>query len=330
MRNTKSESRKDTPWTGREDATAMEKFIDGCNHCNYYRRHPVAGGELEREMLNAYHPDSCRFCRSRNVKVHGYTKTGIRRYRCRECGKTFTIITGTIFDQRKIPITEWLDFLLTLFGYGSFSLTSKNNRNAYNTTRYWMDKVFLLLKSRQSGIVLEGKVWLDETYYPVRKGDVVTDENGHQPRGLSRNKICISVACDSDNVICIADGFGKPSLKRTLEAMESHIRKGSILIHDGDNSHRSLIEELELESEVHTCSETKGLDDKDNPLNPVNRHHKFLKRFLNTHSGFLRDDIQDYLNLFSFISSKPNDKFEKVKMLMELALHDPILLRYRR
>ena len=73
MRNTMSESRKDTPWTEKEDATAMEKFIDGCNHSNYYRKHPSAGGELEREMLNAYRPNICRFCGSRNVKVHGYT-----------------------------------------------------------------------------------------------------------------------------------------------------------------------------------------------------------------------------------------------------------------
>ena len=323
MTNYRSRSRKDTPWTEDEYASATERFIDECNHDNYYRKHPSVKDSKEKDLLNSIDPRKCPKCGDAHVIRYGKTGIGMKRYRCCKCGKT-------IFDQRKIPITEWLDFLLTLFGYGSFSLTSKGNRNAYNTTRYWMDKVFLLLKSWQTGIVLEGSVWLDETYYPVRKGDVVTDVNGHQPRGLSRNKICISVACDKDNVVCIAEGFGKPSLKRTLGAMGSHIRKGSLLIHDGDNSHRSLIEELELESEVHTCSETKWLEDKDNPLDPVNRNHKFLKRFLNTHSGFLRDDIQDYLNLFSFISSKPTDKFEKVKILLELALHDPILLRYRK
>ena len=105
------------------------------------------------------------------------------------------------------------------------------------------------------------------------------DGNGHQPRELPRNKICISVACDSDNVVCIAEKFGKPSLKRTLEAMKSHIRKGTLLVHDGDNSHRSLIEEMNLESEVHICIEEKRLEDKGNPLDPINRQHKFLKRF---------------------------------------------------
>jgi hypothetical protein len=33
-------------------------------------------------------------------------------------------------------LSEWLDFMLSVFGYGSFRLVSKSNRNAYNTTRY--------------------------------------------------------------------------------------------------------------------------------------------------------------------------------------------------
>jgi hypothetical protein len=39
-------------------------------------------------------------------------------------------------------LSEWLDFMLSVFGYDSFRLVSKSNRNAYNTTRYWMDKMF--------------------------------------------------------------------------------------------------------------------------------------------------------------------------------------------
>lgn len=62
--------------------------------------------------------------------------------------------------------------------------------------------------------------------------------------------------------------------------MSTHIEKGSLLGHDGDNSHKAIIELLDLRSEVHTIAETDGLVDKDNPLNPVNRPHAFLKRFL--------------------------------------------------
>jgi hypothetical protein len=76
-------------------------------------------------------------------------------------------LTNTIFDSHKIPLSEWLDFLLSIFGYGSFSLVSKSNRNAYNTTRFWMDKVFLVLREYQDTLVLSGELQLDETYYKV-------------------------------------------------------------------------------------------------------------------------------------------------------------------
>ena len=329
MSNHYYESRRATPWTAKEDATGLEKFIDLCNRANFERRHPSVKGSTEIDLLNSYSPFRCPHCHSDKFVRDGQTGTGLQRYRCQECHRTFTIITGTIFDQRKIPMTEWIDFLLSVMGYGSFHLTSRNNKNSATTTKYWLEKVFLLLRHWQDGIVLKGRVYLDETYYPVKGSDAKRRPDGSLPSGLSRNKICISVAYDGTNVVCITEGFGKPSKKRTLAAMSSHIETGSTLVHDGDNTHSALIDTLQLKSEVYKSATTKGLSDKDNPLQPVNRQHALLKRFLRAHSGFDRDEIQGYLNLYSFISSAPSDKFEKINILLELALREPILLRYR-
>jgi hypothetical protein len=51
-----------------------------------------------------------------------------------------------LYSNHKIPISEWIGFLLDISGFGSFSLTSKVNRNASSTTKYWMEKTFLLLE----------------------------------------------------------------------------------------------------------------------------------------------------------------------------------------
>ena len=325
-----SDSRRRTPWTDDENATPLERFIDLCNHDNYQKKHPLVGDTYEPDLLNSYRPDFCRHCGSMEFESKGYLRSGIRQYRCRSCGRSFTIITNTIFDQRKIPITEWIDFLLSIFGHASFNLASKANRNAYNTTRYWIDKLFAQLRSWQDPIMLEGYVYLDEMFYSVREGDKATDGNGNLLRGLSRNKICIGVGSDGRNVVCISEGFGKPSKKTTMDSFSGHIMKGSILIHDGDNSHSMLIEKLGLSSDVHLTKDTKGLKDPENPLAPINRQHKMLRRFLNSHSGFVRADIQDYLNLFSFMSSEPHNVHEKVKILFESALYSSNLVRYRR
>jgi len=97
-----------------------------------------------------------------------------------------------------------------------------NNKNAFETSRYWLEKLFLLLDSYQDDIVLSGKVWLDETYYSVMTKDRVLNEDGSSPRGLSRNKICVGVATDKKNTVIIAEGFGRPSQQMSYEAFITH------------------------------------------------------------------------------------------------------------
>ena len=60
-----------------------------------------------------------------------------------------------------------MDTCLELFSEQSFEAISKANRKAYNTTRYWIDRIFMALKGTQDGIILSGKVYLDETYLKV-------------------------------------------------------------------------------------------------------------------------------------------------------------------
>ncbi len=157
----------------------------------------------EIEFLNSYEPSKCCNCGSKAIIRHGITKVGLIRYKCKECGKTFTSITGTIFDQRKISVSEWIDFMVMIIGHGSFNLTSKMNRNALTTTKYWMKKLFLVLEDWQDSIVLSGNVYLDETYYPLMGKDTEKKPDGKDMRGLSRNKMCIGCAWDGKNIICI-------------------------------------------------------------------------------------------------------------------------------
>ena len=193
-----------------------------------------------------------------------------------------------------------------IIGYGSFNLTSKINRNAYSTAKYWMEKLFIILKDWHSEEQLSGTIYFDETFFPLKGKDNEMNPDGTKPRGLSRNQLCIGCAWDGQRLICIFEGYGKPSSKHTWECFGHHIKPGSTLIHDGEKSHAVLVKDLELKEEVHSSKETKGLPDNENPLYLINRQHAMLKSFLRAHSGFERSDLQDYLNFFSFIASNPN------------------------
>ena len=101
------------------------------------------------------------------------------------------------------------------------------------------------------------------------------------------------------------------------------------LIHDKERTHKKLVEKLSLKSKAFSSKDLKGLADSENPLNPINRVHCLLKMFLNAHSGFSRDDLQGYLNLYAFVINPPYEPLEKVEKLINLAFERPKLLRYR-
>ena len=178
-------------------------------------------------------------------------------------------------------------------------------------------------------IVLSGDVWLDETYYAVIMREREHDENGNLLRGLSRNQICVGVATDKTQSVCLMEGYGKPSQKSSYQTFANHIAPGSTLIHDKETAHKKLVEKLSLKSVVYASRDLKRLADSENPLDPVNRIHHLLKMFLNSHSGFTRDDLQGYLNLYAFTINPPLEPLEKVEKILNLVFQNPKSLRYR-
>jgi len=178
-------------------------------------------------------------------------------------------------------------------------------------------------------VILRERVWLDETFYTVRSEDIVRNADGTKLSGLSRNQICIGVATDKKNTLFLVEGTGKPSKKKTLAVFGKHIESGATLVHDKESAHTKLIQELSLKSVAFASKDLKGLSDKDNPMNPINRAHDILKKFLNAHSSFNRDDLQGYLNLFAFVTNPPVDLLEKVELVVKSAFENPKTLRYR-
>ena len=327
--NIYSRSRRRTPWTDKASVTPLESFLDSHAAEEYSRRHPKISDTQESEFLNTFRPEKCPYCGNKSFVGFGHLGTGLRRYICKDCGRTFTILTGTLFENHKQPISEWIDTCLELFSEQSFESISKANRKAYNTTRYWIDKLFLALKGTQDGIMLSGKVYLDETYLKVIKRDVERRADGKEYRGISRNQICIGIAYDCSYVYCCILGHGKPSQKAVYNGFKDHIAPGSTLIHDKEKAHKKLVQDLRLESIEYDSKQLKGLPDQENPLEPINRRCYEFQRLMRRHPGFSRDDLSGYLDLYSYIHNPPNDKYEKVENLIKRIIENPNSLKYR-
>lgn len=328
MKNRIDTSRQKTPWDKCKNKTKTQDFISKIYKETYKNKHKKLSETNEKDLINSIKIDKCRHCESTKIVRRGHTPNGIQRFYCYTCHKTFTAVTNTIFENHKISITEWIEFLLNLFNYGSTTLISKVNKNSLNTSIYWLHKVFLILEDYQINVILSEKVYIDEMFYKVIKSDIET-KNGKQLRGLSHNQYCIGIGYDGKNIIAIVEGLGKTSFDRTNDTFKKHILPNSTLIHDDEKSHRELIKDLNLVDESYKSTYLKALTDEENPLRPINHQCDLIRQFLNAHSGFDRKDLQNYLNLYCFMNRCHKNKLEKVEELLIMALTKKGKLSYR-
>ena len=294
----------------------------------YDAKHRRASPE-EVAFINSLPAGTCPHCGSPDVRRDGYAKkTGLLIRECKSCGRKFNPLAGTVFDSRKIPFSEWVEFLVHVFQFHSVRTSAFDNRNADSTGFYWLSKAFLVVDGIQDGVTFSGSAWIDETYFPRWKSEAAT-KDGKRLRGLSRNQFCVCSATDGKRCALTLCGVGKPSGRKAVKGYAAHIAEGTRVIHDGDNSHDALIAALALGSEVHPTAETKGLPDSENPMEPINEVHRYLSGFIGSHRGFDRSELQGWLNMFCFWWNTPGDAFQKAQEFIKLAVKKRVMMRYR-
>lgn len=322
-----------TPWDELDESslTPAQRLVMEEHRDAYERLH--APSDRDAAFFNGYVRDACPRCGSRDLVRRGRGRNGLVRWLCNGCLRYFTPVTGTIFEDHKLPVSSWVEFLLELFSYESLEGITRQNRRSPTTVPYWLAKTFAILEGIQDDVVLRGRVQADETYYPIPLAEAEKGKNGLRP-GLSRNKICIAVACEevrggAGRSIYEVCGRGKPSGKRALDAYGPHIEGGATLVHDKERSHNLVVRERGLLSEAYNSRDLSGLPDKDNPLREVNRLCFLLKVFLERHNGFDRENLPGWLDLFHVIMNPPRDKMEKAAKVLDRAMGNPKTLRYR-
>ena len=61
----------------------------------------------------------------------------------------------------------------------------------------------------------------------------------------------------------------------------------------------------------------------------INSLHALVKQYMRMHGGYNREDLQDWMNLIWFILSKPDNRYEKIDLFLNMALNAPGKVRYR-
>ena len=197
-------------------------------------RKPCLGEDV---LANSLSVQSCPCRGSQDIIRNGKRKDGIQTYLCLRSGHKFNPLSGTPFDSHKIPVSEWTEFLIRLFQHQSVLCSSLDNRNAHNTGRYWLGKVFLVLEDYPKDIRLYGDVGVDERFLSDKPNGPVLHGDGKRMRGLSRSRHCIYCATDRESAVLIDEGYGNPSKAGEPRAVVPHMENATSFHDDGEAAH---------------------------------------------------------------------------------------------
>lgn len=279
------------------------------------------------EAAEAFRPSpSCPHCRCERVAKDGRTPAGHQRFRCLGCGLRFNSLSGTIFENCKKDFATWVRFVELMSWNVPIEACAEicgiNHKTAYE----WRHRVFATVDGYQDRIVLRERAWIDETY--ISDTDLTHGFGEARKRGLSKQKLCISVGIDVfKNPVAVVCGHGKPSSKRIKDALGDHIGEGIVIVHDLERAHNGLIRAKKCVSEAYKA------DVKDpayiDGMAMVNNLCSWLKRYLWRFTGMDPANLQSYLNwyVYLFRVHQAEDKWPKTaRVVRHLLMTDA---RYR-
>lgn len=264
----------------------------------------------------------CPKCGSTLYHEDGYTDSNHKRYECDECFTRFTLLSNSIFNSAKLSFHKLLKYISLMSYNVPLELMCEVLEISQNTAELWRKKIFNTVNNYQDHLFLHGRVWIDEAY--VEDNEVLAVKEGKHLRGLSKSKICIVVGIDqSKNMVAVISGHGKPSSKRIVDALKSHIKEGSTIVHDGDHSHYELISLLNCKEEFYKAIKTDS--EYLEKMKLVNNMCSWLKRYLYRFTSMRIENLQSYLNWFIYLQrvKKYSDVWPKnTRILRHLLLNE--------
>ena len=274
------------------------------------------------DLLKLSNNFKCPHCQSTKINKNGTAHKNLPQFICRNCKKTYTIRTNTIFYYSKKNIALWREYI-ELFSQGLALrkiVIEMNNKISLPTAFYWRHKILEVMKNFDNHDKLDGIVEADETYFnESQKGN--KNITNRKPRkrgfssenrivGLSHNKVCVLTALDRQkHSFNKPVGYGKVC-KEQVAILQHRIKDNSILITDGDKSYKVLKDiNIKLKQLKFGKAQSKVYH-----LNNINNFHSKLKQFMSRFNGVATKYLDNYVNYFREF----RDKIDTFNQLLQL------------
>ena len=239
--------------------------------------------------------DYCPHCRHKEIQRF---KDG-KRYRCALCRKDFTIKTGTLFGESKVPLTKWFlaIYLLTSSKKGISSIELADKLGVSQKTAWFIDHR-IREALRQGKNLLTGTIEADETYVGGKEKNKHFSKRTKNTQGRStRTKTAVMGILQRKGEIR-ADVI--PSVRTHIieEQILKNVRQGSRVYTDDLLSYAKLGRFFEHEVVRHGRKEYVRGDVHSNRIESF--WALFKRGYHGTYHSMSKKHLQRYVNEFVY------------------------------
>ena len=278
----------------------------------------------------------CPHCNSLKTYKYGKVKAGGQRYKCKECGKTFSLTTGTILSHCRLDSVTCDKLTKAVVEGLSVRKIAVECDIHPNTAFLWRQKIISAIESSQSKAALNSIIQSDETYFddsfkgtkygnmprPAKKrGDKKRDNKKNsktsgKKQGISNEKVCVLTYTDSvGEVYTNVSNLGNPTALVIEESLTKHVQPGSVLITDSHGSYKSAASKLDL---AHIQIPSGQRTFQGFHIQNVNKCHSDMKGMNKRYRGVSTKHLNKYCALSNIVNTKSGNILEKIDTVNEI------------
>jgi transposase-like protein len=262
--------------------------------------------DLIRSNINKDHKVLCPHCSSTDIYGHGVYK-GRKRYKCKDCKKTFNDFTGTAISGIK-KTNEFQQYINLVVESVSIRKASSTIGVNMKTIFDWRHKLLSSLTST-NGQTFSGIVECDDKQLDINnKGSRHLNRESYKrpsdretKRGVSNDKVSIMVATDRNgNSTMQVAKVGRIDTESIENTIGNLVDSSNVLCSDSHPSIIAWAKDKQLEHHTFVASK-QHVKSKCYHVQHVNSMDNLFERWVKKFYGVSTKYLTQYLNWFVFL-----------------------------
>ena len=240
----------------------------------------------------------CPYCSS----TRSSKKTQEFRHTCHNCGRSYSVLVGTIFESTKLPIDKWFAAICLILNAkkGISSLQLARDLHVNKNTAWYLQK--RIRKAMQDNdYILKGIVEIDETYVGgslSNKHYYTKLESGKYSGAGMEHMVPVLGMIEREGRI-ILKVIEKASGKEIKPIIKSKVAKESTIITDGFGGYYGLKNHFERHIILNHSKNNRNISQYN--TSTLEGFWTLVKRsFIGQYHKISREHLQEYLNEMAF------------------------------